>query len=133
MARSAQPHSVDVHVGAKIRLRRKMLGVSQTELADAVGLTFQQIQKYERGTNRVSASKLFDFARKLDVPISYFFDDLPDTTTGGDRPVLPNTLAQLGTTSEGLRLAELFQQVPVAERRLVLKLVQALAARSDRS
>ena len=71
------PSPVDVHVGARLRQRRTLLGMSQTTLGDAVGLTFQQMQKYEKGTNRISASRLFDFARVLDVPIEYFFSDMP--------------------------------------------------------
>ncbi|NHO31525.1 helix-turn-helix domain-containing protein [Acetobacter fallax] len=70
-------HDLDVHVGARIRLRRTMLGMSQEKLGEAIGLTFQQIQKYERGTNRVSASRLYDIARVLDVPIGFFYDDMP--------------------------------------------------------
>ncbi len=76
---SENPNPVDVHVGARLRLRRTMLGMSQTKLADAVGLTFQQIQKYERGTNRVGSSRLFEFARVLGVPVSYFYEDQAST------------------------------------------------------
>ncbi len=68
---------VDVHVGARLRVRRTLLGMSQTTLGDAIGLTFQQVQKYERGSNRISASRLFDMSLILDVPIEYFFDDMP--------------------------------------------------------
>ncbi len=71
------PHPVDTHVGSRLKLRRKLLGVSQTKLGDAVGLTFQQIQKYERGANRVGASRLYQFSQFLDVPVSFFFDDMP--------------------------------------------------------
>jgi transcriptional regulator with XRE-family HTH domain len=70
---------IDVHVGARIRMRRTLLGMSQERLGDALGLTFQQVQKYERGVNRVSASRLFDLARVLEVPIGYFYDDLPES------------------------------------------------------
>jgi transcriptional regulator with XRE-family HTH domain len=69
---------IDVHVGARMRLRRTLMGMSQERLGDALGLTFQQVQKYERGVNRVSASRLYDLARVLDVPISFFFDDMPE-------------------------------------------------------
>lgn len=69
-----QPNPVDVHVGTRVRMRRSLLGISQEKLAEAVGLTFQQIQKYERGTNRVSASRLYQFSKILEVPISYFFE-----------------------------------------------------------
>ena len=71
------PHPVDVHVGSRLKLRRKLLDLSQAKLGDAVGLTFQQIQKYERGTNRMGGSRLHQFAQFLDVPISFFFDDMP--------------------------------------------------------
>ena len=70
------PNPIDVHVGARIRLRRTLLGISQTTLADAMGLTFQQVQKYESGANRVSSSRLYDAARILDVPLPYFFDEM---------------------------------------------------------
>ncbi len=71
------PNPVDVHVGARLRIRRTLLGMNQTALGDAIGLTFQQVQKYENGTNRISASRLFDLSRVLDVPIEYFFGDMP--------------------------------------------------------
>ena len=70
-------HPVDAHVGKRLRLRRGLMGWSQERLGNAIGLTFQQIQKYEKGTNRISSSRLYEFARVLDVPASYFFDDLP--------------------------------------------------------
>lgn len=73
-----QPNPVDIHVGQRLRLRRTLLGMSQEKLGKEIGLTFQQVQKYERGANRIGASRLFDCARVLDVPISFFFDDLSD-------------------------------------------------------
>ncbi|MDI1286234.1 MAG: helix-turn-helix transcriptional regulator [Reyranella sp.] len=79
-------HPVDLHVGVRLRQRRNLLGMSQTKLGEAVGLTFQQIQKYERGTNRVSASRLFEFAKIVDVPVSFFFDEMPAKARAG-RPV----------------------------------------------
>ncbi len=74
---TGRPNPVDVHVGARVRLRRTLLGMSQEKLGDAIGLTFQQVQKYERGANRIGSSRLFDLSRVLDVPIGYFFDDMP--------------------------------------------------------
>jgi len=71
------PHPVDVHVGSRVRLRRTMLGMSQEKLGEAVGLTFQQIQKYERGANRIGCSRIFQFSRILDVPVAFFFQDMP--------------------------------------------------------
>src|SRR5579862_3410669 len=73
-----KPNPVDVHVGSRVRLRRTLLGMSQEKLGDAIGLTFQQVQKYERGANRIGASRLYDLARVLDVPVSYFFEELGD-------------------------------------------------------
>ncbi len=76
--RESRPSPIDVHVGSRVRLRRMLLGMSQERLGDALGLTFQQVQKYERGANRVGASRLYDISRVLDVPISFFFDDMPE-------------------------------------------------------
>jgi transcriptional regulator with XRE-family HTH domain len=80
--REHRPSPIDVHVGSRVRLRRTLLGMSQEKLGEALGLTFQQVQKYERGVNRIGASRLFDLARVLDVPVSFFFDDMPDAMGG---------------------------------------------------
>ncbi len=74
------PRAVDIHVGSRLRLRRTLLGISQEKLGGAVGLTFQQIQKYERGANRVGASRLYEFSRVLDVSVSYFFEEMNEKT-----------------------------------------------------
>jgi transcriptional regulator with XRE-family HTH domain len=79
-------HPVDIHVGVRLRQRRNLVGLSQNKLSDSVGLTFQQIQKYERGANRISSSRLFEFAKVLNVPVSYFFDEMPSNAPSG-RPV----------------------------------------------
>src|SRR5579875_3340915 len=79
MAVNEAPDPIDVEVGARIRVRRKFLSLSQQTLAEALGLTFQQVQKYERGANRVSASKLYEIARALQTPVSYFFEGLVET------------------------------------------------------
>lgn len=76
------PDPVDVHVGSRVRLRRTLLGMSQEKLGAALGLTFQQIQKYERGTNRIGSSRLYQLSRVLDVPVSFFFDDMPGAASG---------------------------------------------------
>src|SRR6201990_1947648 len=84
--KEGRPSPIDVHVGSRIRLRRTLLGMSQERLGEALGLTFQQVQKYERGSTRVVPSRLFDLSRVLDVPISFFFDDMPESlasTYGG--------------------------------------------------
>jgi len=75
---SGHPNPVDVHVGSRVRLRRTLLGMSQEHLGEAIGLTFQQVQKYERGANRIGASRLWDISHVLDVPMSYFFDDMDE-------------------------------------------------------
>ncbi len=80
--REPRPSPIDTHVGTRIRLRRTLLGMSQERLGESLGLTFQQVQKYERGVNRVGASRLFDLSRVLDVPISFFFDDMPEALAG---------------------------------------------------
>ncbi len=80
--REHRPSPIDVHVGGRVRLRRTLMGMSQERLGEALGLTFQQVQKNERGVNRIGASRLFDLARVLDVPIGFFFDDMPDAMGG---------------------------------------------------
>jgi transcriptional regulator with XRE-family HTH domain len=78
-------HPVDVHVGTRVRQRRTLLGMSQEKLGEAVGLTFQQIQKYERGANRIGSSRLYEFSKVLDVPVSYFFEEMPVNVLVGPR------------------------------------------------
>ena len=78
--KSDKPNPIDVHVGTRVRLRRTLLGMSQEKLGDALGLTFQQVQKYERGANRIGASRLYDLSHVLDVPVSFFFDDIKAET-----------------------------------------------------
>ena len=80
--KSDGPHPTDVHVGSRVRLRRTLLGMSQEKLGEAIGLTFQQVQKYERGANRVGASRLYDLSRVLDVPVAYFFEEMAPSGEG---------------------------------------------------
>jgi len=82
---TANPNPVDIHVGSRVRLRRTLLGMSQEKLGNALGLTFQQVQKYERGTNRIGSSRLFLLSRILDVPVSFFFDDMAPEIADGQR------------------------------------------------
>ena len=129
------PNPVDLHVGARIRMRRKLLGVSQERLAEQLGLTFQQVQKYERGANRVSASKLYEIARALQTSVAYFFDGLADTVEPGI-PGEPSDgrefMHDLVMTPEGLELASLFHKLKRGRvRRRVLDLVKALAEDED--
>ena len=118
------PNPVDRHVGLRIRMRRKELGISQERLAEAVGLTFQQIQKYERAANRVSASKLWEISQALHTNIAYFYEGLAEM--GADH--LPReSMQDFLLTPEGLELAATFPRVAsVRLRRKVLELVRAL-------
>jgi transcriptional regulator with XRE-family HTH domain len=129
---STAGHPVDVHVGSRVRLRRNMLGLSQEKLGAAVGLTFQQVQKYERGANRIGASRLHEFSRILDVPVSFFFDDRdpvrapPISQTPIEPPITGNPLERLETTD----LVTAYHQITDAGlRRRVLDLAKALASR----
>jgi transcriptional regulator with XRE-family HTH domain len=125
------PNIVDIHVGGRVRMRRKMLGVSQETLADALKLTFQQVQKYERGANRVSASKLYEIAKTLQVPVSFFFDGLADPMTDEVDEVgaaAERVVTEFLNTPEGLELAEMFPKIGRGRvRRQVLDLVRAMA------
>jgi transcriptional regulator with XRE-family HTH domain len=126
------PNPVDLHVGARVRLRRRLAGVSQEKLAEALGLTFQQVQKYERGANRVSASKLYEIAAALQTPVSYFFEGLADPSSPAGRGVAgeggPETrVHDFLMTGEGLELATLFPKLKRgALRRRILELVKAI-------
>ena len=115
MASKGFPNPIDVHVGARIRLRRTLLGISQVALAEAIGLTFQQVQKYEKGVNRVSASRLVDLANALDVSIPYFFDEMSAAVQGQT----PSELMRTKTRPENDQV-----QDPLA-RRETLELVRA--------
>ena len=129
------PNPVDIHVGSRIRLRRKALGISQDRLANALGLTFQQVQKYERGSNRVSASKLYEIARTLRASIAYFFEGLADpadAAAGVAEPEPPEFIHDLVMTPEGSELASLFPKIRRRRtRRAVLNLIKSLAEEDD--
>ena len=130
-AESHLPNPVDLHVGARIRMRRRMQGVSQEKLAEALGLTFQQVQKYERGANRVSASKLYEIAACLKTPVAYFFEGLVDPSAEGEaaEAISPEqSVHAFLMTPEGLELARSFPRLPRGRVRLrMLDLVRALA------
>lgn len=112
--RNGKPNPVDVHVGSRVRLRRTLLGMSQEKLGEAIGLTFQQVQKYERGANRIGASRLFNLSQVLDVPVSFFFDDMP--REAADAPVI-------GEEDDEDRVVE-YEPDPMAKRE-TLELVRA--------
>ncbi|WP_020697429.1 helix-turn-helix domain-containing protein [Reyranella massiliensis] len=121
-------HPVDVLVGNRIRQRRALLGMSQTALGKAVGLTFQQIQKYERGANRASASKLYEFATVLDVPVSFFFESAVEAETTSKRGRRMETIDEgVSTKRETLELVRAFYKIRKANvRREILDLIKAV-------
>ncbi|WP_303828891.1 helix-turn-helix domain-containing protein [Asticcacaulis taihuensis] len=121
------PHITDLHVGAQVRKRRKALGMSQEALANAVGLTFQQIQKYERGTNRISASKLHEIGHHLKVPIAYFFEGLPDIDEEAI-PAAETSASGFLKTTEGQELAASFSRLSPNQRKGVMSMVRAILA-----
>ena len=125
------PNPIDLHVGSRVRMRRKILRISQEKLAEGLELTFQQVQKYERGSNRISASKLFEIAKALSTPVSYFFDGLneaPSSTLLGFAEVGNDQFVHdFLMTSEGMELAMLFPKIPKGRvRRRLLDLVRAM-------
>ena len=126
------PNPIDIHVGGRVRLRRTLLGMSQEKLAQALGLTFQQIQKYERGANRIGSSRLYHLSQILDVPVSFFFDDMTNdvAAAGGGRgmsdadqdPYGPDTMSK----RETLELVRAYYRIPDDRlRRKVFELVKA--------
>ena len=136
--KTGKPNPVDVHVGSRVRLRRTMLGMSQEKLGEAISLTFQQVQKYERGANRIGASRLHDLSRVLDVPVSFFFDDMDPVRA----PAIPAGFAEPPAEafdSDPLRKRETVELVSAyyriedgVVRRRLFELAKALAAGGDR-
>jgi transcriptional regulator with XRE-family HTH domain len=130
-----EAHPTDTHVGKRVRMRRMMLGISQTKLGDALGLTFQQVQKYEKGTNRVSASRLQRISDVLQVPVTFFFEGAPHA--GGQHHAQsgapsPQFVSDYLATSDGLRLTKAFMQIPNAKlRRAIVNLVEQIAGSED--
>ncbi|KQZ12765.1 MULTISPECIES: helix-turn-helix domain-containing protein [unclassified Mesorhizobium] len=120
-----KPNPIDVHVGSRIRLRRNMLGMSQEKLGEKLGITFQQIQKYEKGTNRVGASRLQAIASILGVPVAFFFEDAPGQEASGPRGLSEDSstafAVEFCSTTEGLQLNRAFVKIsdPKVRRRIV--------------
>ena len=136
------PRAVDIHVGARLRLRRTLLGISQEKLGESVGLTFQQIQKYERGANRVGASRLYEFSRVLDVPVSYFFEEMNEKTVATrGRRIAPDGLSEQDQAElaanplarrETLELVRAYYKIENPRvRKRTFELVKALAGVKD--
>jgi transcriptional regulator with XRE-family HTH domain len=137
--KTGKPNPVDVHVGSRVRLRRTMLGMSQEKLGDAISLTFQQVQKYERGANRIGASRLFELSRVLDVPVSFFFDDMSADTLAA-RGGRVGHLSEDGETleldpmakRETLELVRAYYRInDPGVRKKVFELAKALARSGD--
>lgn len=132
-----KPNPIDIHVGSRVRLRRNMLGLSQEKLGDAIGLTFQQVQKYERGANRIGASRLLELSRVLDVPVAFFYDDVDPVRA----PAIPGGFAEPtaeGFDSDPLRKQETLDLVEAyyaitdpAVRRRFQELAKTLATREE--
>lgn len=130
-SQKGKPHDVDIHVGGRVRLRRSTLGLSQDQLGGAIGLSFQQVQKYERGANRIGASRLYEMSKVLQVPISYFFEDFGGLSLAEDKDssYQPDPVMK----RETLELMRAYRQIlDPKQRKKILKLVQALAEESQR-
>ena len=132
----ARPNPIDAHVGSRIRLRRTLLGMTQEKLGEALGLTFQQVQKYERGVNRIGSGRLFRMSQILDVPVSFFFDDLPEGTqyripSGAAAPQVPpgeSIDAEAFAKRETIELVRSYYRISdLAVRRRVFELVKSVA------
>ena len=138
---AGKPNPIDVHVGGRVRLRRTLLGMSQEKLGEALGLTFQQVQKYERGANRVGASRLFDLSLVLDVPVSFFVDDMSEEVEALS-PRLISGLAEEPATfdadpmtkRETLELVRAYYRIVDPQvRKRVLDLAKALGSVADQA
>ena len=129
---TGRPDPVDSHVGSRVRLRRTLRGMSQEKLGNAVGLTFQQIQKYERGLNRIGSSRLYQFSKVLDVPVAFFFDEMPGDM--GSQPSLASQVQQATydenmSRRETLELVRAYYKVENRNtRKRIYELVKAIGA-----
>jgi len=129
------PNPVDKYVGSRVRMRRIMLGMSQEKLGEALGLTFQQVQKYEKGTNRIGASRLQQISDILQVPVSFLFEGGPvgpSAANGMSEAPSPAYVSDFLATSEGLALTRAFTRITDAKlRRSIVELVEQMAAREQ--
>lgn len=136
MAKKA-PNPIDKHVGSRVRMRRMMLGMSQEKLGDALELTFQQVQKYEKGTNRIGASRLQQISNILQVPVAFFFEGAPHVAGtplphDGEGVPSPAYVSDFLATSDGLSLTKAFMRIPDAKlRRRIVDLVEQIAGADD--
>ncbi len=135
MTVAKKPNPIDIHVGSRVRLRRMLLSMSQEKLGDQMGLTFQQIQKYEKGTNRIGASRLHHISQILEVPVQFFFDDAPMAASqaagmgGMSEPKMENFVYEFISTRDGLELIRAFVSIhdPRVRKRIV-DLVRTLSS-----
>ena len=130
------PNPIDKHVGSRVRMRRMMLSMSQEKLGDALGLTFQQVQKYEKGTNRIGASRLQQIAAILQVPVSFFFEGAPHApgqiSQGLAEAPSPAYISDYLATSDGLALTKAFMRIKSGKlRRRIVELVEQIAGDED--
>lgn len=120
---------IDKHVGARLRLRRSVMEMSQSELGEKLGVTFQQVQKYERGSNRIGASRLFNVARVMEVPVAYFFDGLDTELAASDEITAPEALYDFIASPDGIALASAFSGIKdQTVRRRVIDLLRSLSS-----
>ena len=140
MTVAKKPNPIDIHVGSRVRLRRMLLSMSQEKLGDQMGLTFQQIQKYEKGTNRIGASRLYNIAQILEVPVQFFFDDAPlaagqsEGVSGMSEPKMENFLYEFISTRDGLELIRAFVSIRDPKvRKRVVDLVRTLSNEDEAS
>ena len=130
------PNAIDLHVGNRVRMQRKMQGMSQEKLGDALGLTFQQVQKYEKGTNRIGASRLQHIASIQQVPVSFFFEGAPGSLCALEEAPSSAYVSDFFATSDGLALTKAYMHIQNAKlRRSIVDLVKEIAGEesTDRS
>jgi transcriptional regulator with XRE-family HTH domain len=133
------PNPIDKHVGSRVRMRRMMLSMSQEKLGGGLGLTFQQVQKYEKGTNRIGASRLQQISHILQVPVAFFFEGAPsfhpqtgDGADGMGEAPSPSYVSDFLATSDGLALTKAFMEIKEPKlRRRIVDLVEEIAGRED--
>ncbi len=129
--RQKSPSPIDKHVGSRVRMRRLMLNMSQEKLGHSLGLTFQQVQKYEKGSNRIGASRLHQIANTLQVPVAFFFEGLSEQPTGMQEGRLPAYINDFISMSEGLSLARSFMQIK--DRKMRQSIVALIAEIGDKA
>jgi transcriptional regulator with XRE-family HTH domain len=139
---SRKPNPVDIHVGGRVRFRRMLLGMSQEKLGERLGLTFQQVQKYEKGINRIGASRLYDLSKVLSVPVQFFYDEAPGTYERGDgaqaagfgERQTESYITEFLNTRDGLELNKAFVRLSdIRVRRAIVDLVRSLAGEDNKT